>query len=398
MKTAAGRALDRIERLAHYLANAGVLPYDDPDSACWREALRNVPRHLFVPGRAWAQPMDDTAEHLIDLDADPGAWWEAVYSNSAIITQRGDGSTDVADVRAPATSSLSCPHIAAEFLRLLEVADHHRVLEIGTGTGWTAAMIGFRIGDDQVVTVEVDPGVAAAAATNLTAAGRSPLTLVGDGALGAADHAPYDRVHVTCGVRDIPYTWVEQSRPGGVIVAPYMTPHGQWGEQLRLDVLDDGTAVGVFRGGAAFMMMRSQRRPTKWPAYPDEGAASTTLLDPREPYQALQHGFGLALAAHAPRVTITSAGWEEHDPGEWMWTMRLRDLNDNGWALATACPGQARTDIVQGGTHRLWDDLQDAYMRWLRDGRPDRDRYRLTVTADSQSVWLDQGISSRPTT
>lgn len=387
----------RMARLSSYLTGAGVLQPADPDSACWAAALRQVPRHLFVPGRAWAEPMDDTAEHLIDLEADPDTWWNAVYSNTAIITQRGDGSTDVADTRAPASSSLSCPHVSMEFLRLLELADHHRVLEIGTGTGWTAAMLAWRLGEQQVITVEIDPGVAAAARANLAAAELSAIMLVGDGALGAPDHAPFDRVHVTCGVRDIPYAWVEQARPGGVIVVPYMPPHGQWGEQLRLDVLHDGTAVGRFCGGAAFMMMRAQRPPRRWPAHSSEGITRTTRLDPRAPHQALHKGFGLALAAHAPCITITSAGWEEHGPGDWAWTMRLRDLNNDSWAIAWVSPDHTGTEVVQGGQHSLWDDLEKTFFRWLRAGRSGRDRYRCTVTPEGQTLWLDQG-SSRGTT
>ncbi|GAA2264312.1 methyltransferase domain-containing protein [Nonomuraea roseoviolacea subsp. roseoviolacea] len=382
---------DRILRLSHYLTDAGVLRRGDPDSACWDTALRQVRRHLFVPGRAWAEPMDDRPEHLIDLDAGADAWWDAVYTNCAIITQRGDGSSDVGDTRAPASSSLSCPHVSMEFLRLLAVENHHRVLEIGTGTGWTAAMLAWRLGEDQVVTIEVDPSVAAAAGNNLREAGLHPTVLIGDGALGAPDHAPYDRLHVTCGVREIPWAWVEQTRPGGVIVAPYMPAHGQWGEQLHLDVLDDGTAVGRFVGDASFMMMRSQRRPSQWPAYSGEGACDDTLLDPRTPYQALAQGFGLALAAHAPTLTITSAGWEQWGPAERVWTLRLRDLKDpRAWALASVSPGKCCTEVLQGGGRELWEEFEQAYMEWLRQGRPGRDRYRFTVTPAGQAVWLDQ--------
>ncbi|MGP3914288.1 protein-L-isoaspartate O-methyltransferase family protein [Nonomuraea sp. 10N515B] len=375
----------RTQQLASYLIDASVLDPADRDSRIWLDALREVPRHLFIPPRAWAEPQDDRPSQLIDRGADPDAWWDAVYSNCAIITQRGDGGADVADRRAHLTSSNSSPHVVMEFLRLLELDSHQRVLEVGTGTGWTAAMLAWRLGDDQVATIEVDEAVAAVAAENLKAAGMAPATLVGGGELGVPERAPFDRVHVTCGVRHVPYEWVEQTRPGGSIVMPYMLPHGQWGEQLRLDVLDDGTAVGSFHGGCGFMMLRSQRRDS-WPPYSEDGVEGTTRVDPRAAWAALNQGFGLNLAAAAPHIAISTAGWEQQDD-DWTWVMRLRDLRGDGWAIATFRPGE-ETHVVQSGDRQLWTALEAAFMEWLRAGRPGRGEYRMIVTPGGQDVWL----------
>ncbi|WP_327582454.1 protein-L-isoaspartate(D-aspartate) O-methyltransferase [Nonomuraea sp. NBC_00507] len=376
----------RISDLAAYLTTSGVLSPGTPDGACWLTALHQVPRHLFVPARAWMQPQDERSEGLIDRNAYSDSWWRAVYSNTAIITQRGDGQPSITDTSAAPTSSTSSPHVVFDFLRLLDLDHHHRVLEIGTGTGWTAAMLSWRLGDDLVTTIEVDEAVAATATENLKVAGLSPTQLVGDGALGAPDGAPYDRVHVTCGVRDIPYAWIEQTRPGGVIVLPYMPPHGGWGEQLRLDVLDDGTAVGAFRYGCRYMMMRSQRVDT-WPAYQGDGVESSTRLDPRAPWAALDYGFGLALAAAAPHVTITTAGWEGQDGHAAAWVMRLRDLQGDGWAIIIMRPGED-THVIQSGGRQLWNALEGAFMEWLGAGRPGRDQYRMIVTPAGQDIWL----------
>ncbi|MEV4371689.1 methyltransferase [Nonomuraea sp. NPDC049637] len=257
---------------------------------------------------------------MIDLDTDPDGWWRAVYSNTAIITQRNDGLADVADTHAYPTSSLSSPHVVAEMLDLLDIASHHQVLGIGAGSGWTDALLAWRLGDDQVTTVEIDEYVAARASANYKAAGYLPTLLIGDGTRGAPDGAPYDRMHVTCGVRNVPYEWIEQTRPGGSIVLPWMPMPGQWGYQLRLDVLDDGVAVGRFHGDCGFMMLRSQRVES-WPPYADTDVKSTSRLDPREPAGALDRGFALHLAALAPHLTITAA--DQEDDG---WGIRLRDL------------------------------------------------------------------------
>ncbi|MEV4889084.1 methyltransferase domain-containing protein [Nonomuraea sp. NPDC055795] len=373
--------------LTAYLTSSGVLDPDDARQRVWLRAFDEVPRHLFVPAYAWAQPQYDTPDHVISRDHDPTNWWKAVYTNTAIITQRGEGTTDVADVSAYPTSSVSSPHVVAEMLHLLDLERHHNVLEIGTGSGWTAGLLSWRLGDDQVTTIEVDKTVAAAAEENLRRTGGVVEVVVGDGQLGWPDHAPYDRVHVTCGVREVPYSWVEQTRPGGSIVLPWMPMPGQWGMQLRLDVLDDGSAVGTFHNDCGFMMLRAQREA--WPTVPDDSADSvttTTRTDPREAWAALNRGFGLGLAATAPHIAITSAGREALADGSG-WVMRLRDLRDDGWAIATVRPGED-TEVVQSGARQLWTQLETAFMEWLRGGRPDRSAYRMLVTPARQDVWL----------
>ncbi|RJL23199.1 methyltransferase domain-containing protein [Bailinhaonella thermotolerans] len=379
-----GHVTAKIDALGDYLTRVGVLPADEAATRIWRTGLHHVPRHLFVPTRAWAEPMDDRPEHEIDRDRDPAGWLEAIYTNTAIITQRGDGTADVADTHAAPTSSLSCPYVAAEFLRLLDVEEHHRILEIGTGTGWTAAMLAWHTSDDQVVTVEIDSAIAAQAQHNLAAAGFSPTVITADGTLGHPEQGPYDRVHVTCGVREIPYAWVEQTRPGGLIAAPYMV--GRYGEQLALYVLDDGTAIGRFNGGATFMMMRNQR-PARPTSTTSDGHTTTGRLNPRTIPSDYRRGFGLYLSGCVPDLILTGAGWEQFSDTEWGWLLRLRTLDATSWAIAAASAGDA--EITQGGPRHLWDELQTAYMDWIRRGRPGPDRLGMTVTEAGQLLWLD---------
>jgi protein-L-isoaspartate O-methyltransferase len=90
------------------------------------------------------------------------------------------------------------------------------------------------------------------------AAGYTPRLIAGDGADGCGDGAPYDRVQAAGAVAEIPYAWVEQCRPGGIIVTPFSPGYG-YGWLTRLHVLPDGTAVGGFPGRAGYMLMRSQR-------------------------------------------------------------------------------------------------------------------------------------------
>ncbi|MGC1212913.1 MAG: methyltransferase, FxLD system [Micromonospora sp.] len=156
------------------------------------EALLAVPRHVFVPDAAV----------------------EAAYRDEAIVTKRdGDG--------VPVSSS-SQPTIMALMLDQLGVAPGHRVLEIGAGTGYNAALLAHLVGPaGEVVSVDIDPQVVDRAEVFLAAAGCPQVTVVcGDGAHGYPPAAPYDRIIATVGVWDLAPAWLDQLAPGGRIVVP----------------------------------------------------------------------------------------------------------------------------------------------------------------------------------
>jgi protein-L-isoaspartate(D-aspartate) O-methyltransferase len=369
---------DRIERLAGYLDERGYL-----SSTCWRAALREVPRHLFVPARSWVSPDTVAAESYgIDRAADPARWWDAVYSDAVIVTQADDGKGDPATGEGTWTSSISAPGIVFAFLELLDVQEHHRVLEIGTGSGWTAALLAYRVGARNVTSVEIDPEMATLARSNLAGAGVQPHLIVGDGAAGCPDRAPYDRVHVTCGVREIPRAWIAQARPGAVIVLPW-TPGFARGHQTRLVVAGDGTAIGRFTGQAGYMMMRAQRFPALDGDETGDDRRTTTRLDPRTVARS-PAGAAVAVAARLPDVVAAGAA---RDDGAF--ELRLRERDGPSWAIVQFTPGCADYGVRQSGDRRLWEEAADAYLWWVRAGCPDRDRFGMTVGLDRQSIWLD---------
>lgn len=156
------------------------------------EAFRAVPRHLFLPG--------------VDV--------ERVYSGAAIPTQaRRDGVS---------TSSSSEPALMARMINRLRVAPGMQILEIGTGTGYNAAILARLAGDaGTVTTIEFDPDVAAQARASLDRAGYERVrVLVADGWEGAGAFAPYDRIELTVGAWDISPRWVEQLRADGLLLVP----------------------------------------------------------------------------------------------------------------------------------------------------------------------------------
>jgi protein-L-isoaspartate(D-aspartate) O-methyltransferase len=309
------------------------------------------------------------------------------HADNAIITQRDDGATDVAGDGVP-TSSCSAPATVVEFLEALQPEDRNRVLEVGTGTGWTAALLAHRVGAGNVVSVEVDPGVSGQAAKNLAGAGLTPRLIVGDGTLGFPEEAPFDRVHVAVGVAEIPFAWVEQTRPGGVIVAPYLPGYG-FGWLARLHVLGDGTAVGRFPGIAGYIMLRGQR-PARGPAgefVHGDFTESTTRLDPRR--VAEDHAADLAVSAMVPGIQRRIYYGEGDEADECTVWILERDTRAGSWASVDYIPGDAEFVVQQHGERRLWDEVEAAYLRWLSWGRPGLDRFGLTVSQEGRRVWLD---------
>ncbi|MEV7547871.1 methyltransferase domain-containing protein, partial [Streptomyces sp. NPDC089915] len=224
-----------------------------PLTPAWEDAFRAVPRHPFLPDTLW---VGDDLEECSRHD-DPQAWLRHVYADDSVVTQVNDGQTAEPGDRWPSCSA-SAPSIVFRMLDMLDVAPGHRVLEIGTGTGWNAGLLTHRLGPGQLTTIEVDQTLSAQAANRLKDAGLEPRVLCADGAQGHQDGGPYDRVLATCSVRTIPPAWIAQTRPGGVILTPWESPWLCYG-LLRLTVDGQGTASGSFSPHAAFMLMRGQR-------------------------------------------------------------------------------------------------------------------------------------------
>ncbi|WKX71917.1 methyltransferase domain-containing protein [Streptomyces sp. XD-27] len=338
----------------------------------WRPAFDRVPRHLFIPGQVWTQ------EATCVPVTTEAAWWDLVYRDVPIVTQVDDGRSGGPGV---ATSSNSMPTMVARMLAALDVADGQRVLEIGTGSGWNAALLAARLGSGNVTTVEVDPLLAERAARAVKEAGYGPHVVYGDGERGWAPGAPYDRVVATCSVRRIPYAWVRQTAPGGVIVAPLAWDFWS-GLLVRLVVADEGAdrvASGGVLGGARFMPMRSER-PHEGLAV-DDGTArratatgnGTGTVSPDGLAGLAGLGFALYAGLRLPGVVMADG---EHDGRSQVW------LHDRAGSAATA----TAEEVWQYGPRDLWDEVAAVHADYVRDGSPDADAFEVAVTADGHHV------------
>ena len=115
--------------------------------------------------------------------------------------------------------TISQPYIVAFMSHKLNVASHHKVLEIGTGSGYQAAVLAELT--DYVYTIEIIPELAKRAEKVLKKNDYDNITIrIGDGYKGWPEHAPFDRIMVTAAPKEIPEKLVEQLAPGGIMVLP----------------------------------------------------------------------------------------------------------------------------------------------------------------------------------
>jgi protein-L-isoaspartate(D-aspartate) O-methyltransferase len=338
--------------------------------------LHGLPRHLFVPSFYRDR---GPSEELIDGDRSEqyDDWLAAVYSDEALYIQRDDDPL--------ICSSSSMPSVMALMLHALRVSPESRVLEIGTGSGYNAALLCERLGSDRVTTVDIDPGLAEAARERLRRAGYRPTVAVADGFDGYAPKAPYDRVISTCRVLHVPYAWIEQTRPGGLVLA--MLPQGM----AQLTVRTDGSAGGRFHAtGFGFMYMRGH-----WPPRSSLSVLISTASGDGTTRPATDADDPLIAepADAAIHMLLRLVLWIDLESVRVKATQRLDvDRSDYSWALLD----DEAAGITQGGPRRIWDAAVDLHREWCALGRPPRERFGLTVTTDRhQYVWLDHPAQGR---
>jgi protein-L-isoaspartate(D-aspartate) O-methyltransferase len=329
------------------------------------DALRTVPRHIFLP----------------DLAPD------AAYEDAAIVTKW--------DADGVPSSSSSQPTIMAIMLDQLELSRGQRVLEIGAGTGFNAALIAHVVGPKgRVVSIDLDPEIVARAEDNLSAAGCANVTVLGaDGALGDPAHAPFDRIIATVGVWDLAPAWHEQLAPGGLLVVPldlrglqrsvcfervgdrwvsrssrpcgFMRMRGPFAGPDRIVVLDAETHLSLLLPEA-----REVDPAAVLDALDAPEVELATGISPASTHE-LFDGFGLWLAIHEPRWFGLSARAND---------VRLPDaplrsdssvatsgvLDDFGLATLASRDGE----LLVVGAERVAEELAAHVVAWAEAGRP----------------------------
>lgn len=353
------------QRLADALSARGCWPVDSP----WvREAMSALPRDLFAPDRLWVWDGEDYAP--VDRATAPERWVRAVFAGpyDSAVTQVVDG--------LPA-SSLSCVSVVADMLDALMAEPGHRILELGTGSGWNAALLAARAGAGHVTSVEVDAWLADAARERLKAAGAGVDVCAGDGAGGWPGGAPYDRLIATYAVDEVPWPWVEQTRPGGRLVLPW----GRLGH-IALTVAGDGrSASGWFQGLGMFMPSRGTGQGKPFHEVRGDGQPDTQDTPSLEPHLLRDGNLLFALRVLLPDVRIST---ETSGTGTRAW---IHDGHSSWATLTPATDSGTAATAYRGGPRRLDDELTRAWQHWQAAGAPGLYDFGMTRTPTEQYIW-----------
>lgn len=334
----------------------------DPVSR-WREVVASVPRHVLIP--RWFD-WDAEGWGVRDGQAAVLDWLDAAYSDRTLITRLG---TEHADHARPGdhpdgrpTSSATQPGLVVAMYRHAGITEDSHVLDVGTGSGYGAALLARRLGDDHVTSIDVDEHLVKAAADRLDSIGLHPEVAVCD----ATGELPgtYDRIVSMMSVAPVPASWLASLRPGGRMV----TVLSGTGLLVTADKTEDGGAVGEtswYRAG--FMAARSG--PDYAPALLDlcpeardgEGESVTTGR-----YPVVNVGTAWELVS---MLGVTLPGIEHHfrsgeDGSRTAWLLHP----DGSWARAVATSDEPPV-VHQSGPRRLWDTIDRIRHQWLTDGK-----------------------------
>lgn len=383
-----GKGSPGLDGLGRALMSVGALSSD------WASAYAAVPRSAVLPDVIWPFDMETGRSVPVSRAEDPDRWQEFANADVPIVTQWDDGTHTGREPGEVPTSSASMPSVVFRMLQDLDLHRGHTALEIGTATLWNSLLMAHRAGPGHVTTMEVDRDLAEAARETAERFGNSVRVVHGDGFQGYPEGAPYDRIMATCGLRSIPFAWVEQSPPGGIIVAPWGTNYSHGDAVVRLVVAPDGkSASGTFTGPVEFMKLRAQRLvPLAHSEYVTgsvaEGDESSTTLTEAVFAGGQFSPERFAIGLRVPRCRHVVA--EKRDGARAVWFYSLSDLS---WACVQFRDGDTAR-VWQSGPRRLWDSVENAFHWWLHQGTPDHTRFGLTVTVTGERAWLDDPADS----
>jgi protein-L-isoaspartate(D-aspartate) O-methyltransferase len=335
-------------------------------------AFLQVPREVFVPTFFVRDPTTNRMVWQEVTTADP-SYLEKVYQDEALVTHL--------DARQFPDSSSSMPSIMAMMLEALDIRPGHTVLEIGTGTGYNAALLAFLTGDASLVTtLDRNDLLLAQARQALEKHGSSGMQIVkADGFGGYPQHAPYDRIIATASVPTVPMAWVEQLCVGGKLV---MDLQGSLTASGFLLVEKTPAGItGQFRAQPLYFMSLVTEKHTT-PQLPGTDTTQSPCLeafvlkkDHVFPNVFFDSAFRWFLQWRISGCKISSR--KQRYNGKEIHTMYLMEpLNQGVIRLRKA------DDTWHGHVYNapsLWHDVQQTYEEWVSFGRPGQEKYMLEI-------------------
>ncbi|MDI3407948.1 methyltransferase domain-containing protein [Streptomyces cavernicola] len=338
-------------------------------AAEWHEAVSATPRHLLVPH--WWERIPNSPAEQWDLTAHPEdspARIAATYSDQTLVTRVGPHHADHARSGATAagspTSSSTLPSLIVSMAHRLNAAPGHRVLDVGTGSGYALALFAHRLRDDHVTSVDVDPYLVEAARARLDSFGRKPRIEVVD-ATGDLPDPEYDRIMATVSVRPVPETWLRALRPGGRLV----TTIAHTALLIVAGMGEGGIARGTVQPDPATFM--EARRGADYPprlnalfAEARESHGEHTQTS-RGPLPDLWRDWPLRWLYELDTPGVETRAATLRDGRRVLWLLG----RDGSWARAEEARAGAGGVIHQSGPRRLYDGLERVRRLWAERGR-----------------------------
>jgi protein-L-isoaspartate(D-aspartate) O-methyltransferase len=361
-------ALPFLERYVRDLKAAGAI-----QSAAVERAFAAVERHRLLE-TFYYRPAGSVQAVVIRHDPDRplAGHLEIIYADNTLATRQEGGLP---------SSSTSQPSLVARMLELLGIAAGMKILEIGAGTGYNAALMAELAGSQRlVVTLDVQEDVAEQTRRLLAAAGYPQIrVLVGDGADGAGGDAPFDRVVATVGCSDLSPSWDRQLRGDGQMLVPL---EHAGGHPLVLLRKDGGQLRGRIAAWTGFIPARGQLHiKGLW-------ARGIVVAGPGEP--AHQRPPWTGFGADGP---LDSLGGSTADEIGLLFFLGLNDrracLAPQGVGLSAGLNGWVAASpagIWWWKDFSLLGELELLYERWRGHGRPRLEDYEVSFAAVGAGV------------
>ncbi|MFJ9822207.1 protein-L-isoaspartate(D-aspartate) O-methyltransferase [Streptomyces sp. NPDC101151] len=370
---------------SHATALAASTTY--PGSS-WRVPVEETPRHVLV--ERWFSP-GERGWTVVDGPSDKEAWAKAAYSDTTLVTRLGPVHADHAETGRPVTghptSSSTLPSLVLTMLQHGRLTPGVRLLDVATGSGYSAAVACHRLGDELVTTLDVDPYLTQAAAERLDRIGRHPHVVTADA--GKEVPGTFDRIVSMVSMPRIPASWLAALAPGGRLV----TTIAGTGLIITADKMNDGGATGRIEWDrAAFMTTRAGNDyPPRLnglftAAGTEDGEVTVSPFPVLDVMQAWEVWSMLSLIA--PGIEHRTGTGDDGSRMTWM-------LHPDGsWARARTEPGQRTTTVHQGGPCRLYDVLEQIRWRWLEHGELPVYGAKVTITPDGETTLCRGGWSA----
>ncbi len=336
----------------------------DPE---WRRAFEQTPRHLFVPGVPIAE----------------------AYEDESIVIQ----TVNKGDFDWP-TSSSTKPSLMAYMLMLLDLDDEQTVLEVGTGSGYNAALLchrldtasvtSFELDSCRVASIDLDQQLIETAEARLLMVGRRPDLAAGDGREIAFPDKTFDRIIATAGARRIPQAWGQQLNTDGILVTDF--GGDAFPRIVKLAKQPNGTLQGQIKSRPGwFMPLRpSVSHPRE---DPDHDPQPLHDLNPYEttrspvPPGLTEDAEGLAFAINfflEPEMLT-----DQFPDGS---TGTFISFRDGSWIETT-------NDMTKyGGSSPQIEELEQLTAVWQELGEPEPEDLRLTVAPDGSHTLTVYGF------